>query len=104
MVILSKYTEPRHSALSQPLWLAAHASDWGDPLNPNTVGGQTAPHGDDVCGVVMFYVGQCLNSIGIPTYKSYGASVFCSHPNQIVVNTLINMGAHERQLLDKLLW
>ena len=31
-VILSNYTKPSPSAHGQPLWMAVHASDWGDYL------------------------------------------------------------------------
>jgi hypothetical protein len=40
MVILSNYTKPKVSTLGQPLWMAAHALDWGDSLNPHHRGGK----------------------------------------------------------------
>ena len=33
MVNLTIRIKPSITALGQPLWMAAHASDWEDPLN-----------------------------------------------------------------------
>jgi hypothetical protein len=64
--------------------MAAHASDWGNSLNPRHRGGQTAHHGGDVCCWVLlivdrtFYYSYCRNSTGweffIPARKCFGAT------------------------------
>ncbi len=47
--------------------MAAHTSDWGYSLNQFHRGGQTAHHGDDVCGGGC--IGARLNSCTIPTMQ-----------------------------------
>jgi hypothetical protein len=70
MVILSNYTKPNISALSQPFRMAAHALDWGDSLNPRH-------RGDKRLTMVVMFVG-CLvlddnpNIILFLPYKTYG--------------------------------
>jgi hypothetical protein len=80
MVILSNYTKPNVSAFGQPLWMAAHALDWGDSLNPCRRGGKR------LTMVVMFVgclvLGDDPNIILFLPYKTYGAGVFCFPPNQ----------------------
>ncbi len=83
MVILSNYTKPNVSALGQPLRMAAHASDWGNTLNPR------CRRGKRLTMVVMFVgflvLGDNPNIILFLPYKTYGAGVFCFRPNQNTV-------------------
>ncbi len=80
MVILPNYTKPNLSALGQPLWMAAHALDWGNSLNPRHTRGKWLT-------MVVMFVG-CLvlsddpNIILFLPYKTYGAGVFCFRLNQ----------------------
>ncbi len=80
MVILSNYTKPNVRALGQSHQMAAHALDWGDSLNP-------CRRGSKRLNMVVMFVG-CLvldddpNIILFLPYKTYGAGVFCFHPDQ----------------------
>ena len=74
------YTKPNVSPLGQPLWMAAHALDWGDSLNPRRRGGK------QLTMVVMFVgclvLGDDPIIILFLPYKTYGVGVFCFRPNQ----------------------
>jgi hypothetical protein len=88
MIILSKYTKPNVSALSQPLWMTAHALDWGSSLNPHH------RRGKRLTMVVMFVgcpvLGDNSNIVLNLPYKPYGAGVsFVSTRTKIVVKLLI---------------
>jgi hypothetical protein len=54
------FMKPSQSALSEPLWMAAHASDWGDALNQCHRGG-----GKQNTTVMMFWGGVVLMLDGI---------------------------------------
>jgi hypothetical protein len=79
MVIVSNCTKPNVSALGQPLWMAAHALDWGNSLNPHRRRGKRLT-------IVVMFVG-CLvlgdkpNIILFIPYKTYGAGFFCFPQN-----------------------
>jgi hypothetical protein len=50
MLNLLIFIKPRNSTLGQPLWMATHASKWGDPLNQHRRGGKRYT-------MVMMFVG-----------------------------------------------
>jgi hypothetical protein len=87
MVILSNYTKPNVSTLSQPLQMAAHALDWGNSLNPRRRGGK------QLTMVVIFVsclvLGDNPNIILFLPYKTYGAGVFVSARTKILVKLLM---------------
>jgi hypothetical protein len=78
MVILSNYTKPNVSTLSQPLWMAPHALDWGNSLTP------CRRRGKRLTMVVMFVgclvLGDDPNIILFLPYKTYGAFLFPPEP------------------------
>jgi hypothetical protein len=92
MVILLNYTKPNVRALGQPLWIAAHALDWGNSLNPRL------RRGKRLTMVVMFVgclvLGEDPNIVLFPPYKTYGAGVSCFHPNP-------NIGQAAKQIYDR---
>jgi hypothetical protein len=66
----------------QPLWMAAHVSDWGDSLNQC----QMSHHGDDVCGgscVDAWRDSRTLLTIGNLQSRSFSflPPKKCYHPN-----------------------
>jgi hypothetical protein len=87
MVILSNYTKANIRALVQPFWMAAHALDWGNSLNP------CRRRGKQLTMVVMFVgclvLGDDPNIMLFLWYKTYGAGVFVSARTKIVVKLLI---------------
>ncbi len=72
--------------LGQPLRMAAHASDWGDSLNPHRRGGKR------LTMLVMFagclVLGDEPNIILFLLYNTYQAGVFVSARTKIVVKLL----------------
>jgi hypothetical protein len=66
--------------------MAAHASDWGDSLNPRRRGGKR------LTMVVMFVgslvLGDDPNIVLFTRYKTYGAGVLHSRPNSLGVKLL----------------
>jgi hypothetical protein len=58
--------KPRDSALSQPLWMAVHASNWGNSSNQCHRGGKWLT-------MVMMFVGGglCWCSTEFPYYSCY---------------------------------
>ena len=73
-VILPIYIKPRLTALSQPLWMAAHTSDWGDSLNQGRRGGKLNT-------MMMMFVARVVLMFNrflilFLLYDIYGAGVF----------------------------
>jgi hypothetical protein len=71
--------KPRISALGQALRMAAHLSNWGDPLNLRRRGGKR------VTIVTMFVRGSCVdarrNLSTIPTVGNLRGGSFSFRPN-----------------------
>jgi len=79
-VILTIYIKPSVTSLRQHLWMAAHASNWGNSLNQCCRGGKWNT-------MVMMVVGGCCvdgrkNSCTIPTVENLrdGSFSFLSEP------------------------
>jgi hypothetical protein len=87
-VILPIYIKPRLTALSQPLWMAAHTSDWGDSLNQGRRGGKLNT-------MMMMFVARVVLMFNrflilFLSYDIYGAGVFV--PAQTLIGVILLTG------------
>ncbi len=69
-VVLYNNINPRNSALGKPLRMAAHMLKRGDPPNLRRTKGQTAHHGDDVCGGTSWISCRVVPVLFLP-FKTY---------------------------------